>query len=230
MKRSLHYLYVCLTMLAAAGLANALKPTEMLADQGPKVDLETMIPRQFGDWKMEQDIGQLMVNPEVQAKVDRIYSQTLSRTYINGNGERVMLAIAYGGNQSDSMAVHKPEVCYPAQGFQLLNNREDAFSTGQGDIPIKRLVAKQGGRIEPITYWTTMGDMAVMSSSVKWKLEQIKYGLTGKIPDGLLFRISSLQSDEGAAYRLQDHFAHSLLGALTPEGRRHIIGMIGQGV
>src|SRR5690606_39144111 len=157
----------------------------------------------------------LIADPELQAKLDKIYNQTLTRTYVNSRNERIMLSIAYGGDQSDSMAVHKPEVCYPAQGFQILKNKSGIFSTGEGDIPVKRLVATQGPRIEPITYWTTVGD-TVAVSGIKWKLQQMKYGLTGSIPDGLLFRISSIQADESAAYRNQDDFTRALIGALTP--------------
>jgi hypothetical protein len=36
-------------MLAASGLAVALRPTQRLADQEPKMDLEAMIPREFGE-------------------------------------------------------------------------------------------------------------------------------------------------------------------------------------
>lgn len=224
MKRiSFKYLVIGLCMFAAAGMALALKPTTKVADAGPKVDLEVLIPKQFGDWKMDTTIVPLLVDPEVQAKLDKIYNQTLSRTYVNSRNERIMLSIAYGGDQSDSMSVHKPEVCYPAQGFQILKNKSDVFSTGTGDIPVKRLVATQGQRIEPITYWTTIGD-TVAIKGVKWKLQQIKFGLTGKIPDGLLFRISSIQADERAAYQNQDDFSRALLGALTPAGKQRIIG------
>lgn len=226
---SFKHLVIALCMFAAAGMALALKPTQKVADAGPQVDLETLIPKQFGDWKMEETIAPIILNPVQKAVLEKIYNQTLSRTYINSRNERIMLSIAYGGDQSDSMAVHKPEVCYPAQGFQILKSAIGTFSTGDGNIPVKRLVAAQGKRVEPITYWTTVGDTAVISSSVKWKLQQIKYGLTGKIPDGLLFRISSIQADEGAAYRMQDDFSRALVGALTPEGKKRIIGATGQG-
>jgi EpsI family protein len=226
---SFKHLVIGVCMFAAAGMALALKPTQKIADAGPKVDLEVLIPKQFGDWKIDEKIVPLIADPELQAKLDKIYNQTLTRTYVNSRNERIMLSIAYGGDQSDSTELHKPEVCYPAQGFQILKNRNDVFSTGTGEIPVKRLVAKQGQRIEPITYWTTIGDAAVLSSSVKWKFNQLKYGLTGRIPDGLLFRISSIQADESAAYRNQDDFTRALLGALTPEDKKRIIGQTGQG-
>lgn len=212
-----------LCMLGAAGMALALKPTHKIADTGPKINLETLIPKQFGDWKLDETIVPLIANPEQEALLNKIYSQTLSRTYVNSRDERVMLSIAYGGDQSDSMAVHKPEVCYPAQGFQILKNTTGTFSTGAGEIPVKRLLATQGERIEPITYWTTVGD-TVAINGLQWKLNQLKYGLTGQIPDGLLFRISSIQADDSAAYRMQDDFSRALLGALTPEGKKRIIG------
>lgn len=217
------YLLVGLLMLATAGMALALKPTDKIADAGPKLDLETLIPKSFGDWKLDETVVPLIANPEQTALINKIYNQTLTRTYVNSRNERIMLSIAYGGDQSDNMAVHKPEVCYPAQGFQILKNTTGTFSTGATEIPVKRLVATQGRRIEPITYWTTVGD-TVAVSGIEWKLNQLKYGLTGKIPDGLLFRISSIQSDDAAAYRLQDEFSRDLLSALTPAGQARIVG------
>lgn len=220
---SFKHFVIGVCMFAAAGMALALKPTTKIADAGPKIDLETLIPQTFGDWKIDETITPLIANPEQEALISKIYNQTLTRTYVNAKGERIMLSIAYGGDQTDSMQVHKPEVCYPAQGFQILKNATDTFSTGEGNIPIKRLVATQGQRIEPITYWRTVGD-AVEVSGVSWKLQQLKYGLTGKIPDGLLFRISSIQADESKAYQTQDAFTRDLLKAMSPSGRERIIG------
>jgi len=51
-----------------------------------------------------------------------------------------------------------------------------------------------------------VGDTVAAVSGLMWKLNVMKYGLTGKIPDGLLFRISSIQADEAKAYRTQDAF------------------------
>jgi EpsI family protein len=221
---SFKHLVIGLCMFAAAGMALALKPTARVADAGPKVDLETLIPKTFGDWKIDETIAPLIANPEQEALINKIYNQTLTRTYVNSRNERIMLSIAYGGDQSDNMAVHKPEVCYPAQGFQILKSPTiSTFATDAGSIPVKRLVATQGARIEPITYWTTVGD-TVAVSGLKWKLQQLKYGLTGKIPDGLLFRISSIQADDAKAYQNQDAFTRDLLKAMSPDGRQRIIG------
>jgi EpsI family protein len=210
-------------MFAAAGMALALKPTIKISDYKPKIDLEALIPKTFGDWKIDETNVPLISDPEQQALLNKIYNQTLARTYVNQHGDRIMLTIAYGGDQSGDMALHKPEICYPSQGFSILKNVTGSFSTGEGSIPVKRLVATKGQRIEPITYWTTLGD-AIAVNGIQWRLQQLKYGLTGKIPDGLLFRISSIQADDAKAYQTQDAFARDLLKAMTPSGRERIIG------
>lgn len=221
---SFKHLIIGLCMFAAAGMALALKPGAKVADASPQVDLETLIPKTFGDWKIDETILPLIANPEQEALINRIYNQTLTRTYVNSRNDRVMLSIAYGGDQSDTMAVHKPEVCYPAQGFQILKSPTiSTFTVDNGSIPVKRLVAAQGPRIEPITYWTTVGD-TVAVSGLRWKLQQLKFGLTGKIPDGLLFRVSSIQSDDTRAYQVQDAFTRDMLKAMSPGSRQRIIG------
>ena len=220
---SFKHLVIALCMFAAAGMALALKPTQKLANSEPKIDLEVLIPKAFGNWKIDETIVPLIADPAQKALMSQIYNQTLARTYVNPDGDRIMLAIAYGGSQSDSMAVHKPEVCYPGQGFQIIKNATAVFSTGEGSIPVRRLVATHGQRIEPITYWTTVGD-AVAVNGLKWKLQQLKYGLTGKIPDGLLFRVSSIDANDTRAYQLQDEFTRDLIKAMSPSGRERIIG------
>jgi EpsI family protein len=212
-------------MLATAGLAVALAPNEKIAARGPRINLESMIPKQFGQWKMDETIAPIMPNPEQQAIINRIYNQTLSRTYANSHGQHIMLSIAYGGDQSKGMEVHRPEVCYPAQGFQIVKANQTTLSTPNGLIPVKHLVAEQGPRIEPITYWITLGD-EVPEGGIKWKLTLLKYGLTGKIPDGLLFRVSSIQADDQLAYAEQTIFINDLLNALPARDRAKLAGIV----
>jgi EpsI family protein len=222
MTRSKH-LFIGLAMLVAAGLALALTPREKVADQGPKMDLEAMIPKQFGDWRVADSLAPLMVSPDVKAALNRIYSQTLSRIYVDQAGERMMLSIAYGGDQSDSMRVHKPEVCYPSQGFAVEKLTTGTLDTGFHPIPVRRLVAVRDNRVEPVTYWILLGDVAVANTTIR-KLEMLKYGLTGRIPDGLLFRVSSISPDENQAFTEQAGFIDELLKNVSPQVRARLIG------
>ena len=210
-------------MLAASGLALALRPSHKIADQGPKVDLEAMIPRAFGDWRELKQSSAQIVDPQQQESINEIYSQTLSRTYINDAGYRIMLSLAYGGEQSSSLQVHKPDVCYPAQGFTLENKETGSLAFNNGSISLTRILTSLGQRIEPVTYWTTIGDKVVQSRFNR-KLIEISYGLTGKIPDGMLVRVSSIDPDSHKAYEIQDRFALQMLEALAPENRQRLTG------
>jgi EpsI family protein len=212
-----------LLMLAASGLALALRPTEKIADGELTINLETMIPRTFGDWREERQNSVQMVDPQQQELMSKIYTQTLSRTYMDKKGYRIMLAIAYGDDQRDSMQVHYPEVCYPGQGFVLHDKQSGALTTGRGAIPVTRILTSLGQRNEPVTYWTTIGDM-VFQGSLQKKLAELNYGLRGKIPDGMLVRVSSIDADAANAYQMQTQFASEMLGALTPEHRQKMNG------
>lgn len=211
-------------MLAASGMAVALRPTHKIADQGPKVDLETVIPRTFGDWREEKQNSALIVDPQRQESLDKIYSQVLTRTYVNDKGYRIMLSIAYGSDQSDTNQVHKPEICYPAQGFTLQSKQAASLAVNKGEIPITRILTTLGPRIEPVTYWTTIGDQAV-KSGINKKLVEMSYGLTGKIPDGMLIRVSSIDPDTNKAYEIHNQFSAQMVQALAPEYWQRLTGI-----
>ena len=218
-------LVVGLLMVAGAGLAVAMEPTQKIADAAAKVDLDTMIPRQIGGWSIDPSLVPIEPSPEVTAELNRIYNQTLSRTYVNAVGQRIMVSIAYGGNQSDSTRVHRPEACYSAQGFEIRDATVGALITQYGPLPVKRLLAVQGDRVEPITYWIVIGDKAT-PVGIEEKFAQLRYGLTGRIPDGFLVRVSSIDRDLTGAYRRQEDFVRAMLGAMSESDRVRILGRL----
>ena len=99
MKTSIKHFVLMTLMVGAALAAPMLRATNSLADQRPPIDLENMVPRQFGEWREQTGLATQLVDPEMQANVDRLYSATLSRTYVNPEGYRIMVSIAYGKEQ-----------------------------------------------------------------------------------------------------------------------------------
>jgi EpsI family protein len=216
-----------IVMIFASGLALVARPSARMAERRAPINLETAVPVSFGDWRVDTSIVPIAVSPDVQAKLDKIYNQTLSRTYINPVGQRIMLSIAYGGDQSnDESQVHRPEYCYTAQGFQVRSSAVSKAVTGYGELTVRRLLAVQGSRSEPITYWITIGDSATLPG-VGRKLAQIAYGLKGTVPDGVLVRVSSIDESTDFAYGLQDQFVAQMLKAVDPDTRLRIAGRFG---
>lgn len=219
----LRVIVICLLMISASVSAILMKPTHKIAQDGTPVNLEEIIPRNFGNWR-EVELNAGIVNPQQKQELERIYSQTLSRTYKNSNGEYVMLSIAYGEDQSDSNQLHLPDVCYPAQGFQVRSSSKAKIQTAYGSVSIKRLFTVLGARNEPLTYWTTVGDKVAIGGKAV-KLEQLKYGFSGKIPDGLIFRVSTITSDESYGYSVQEKFIKDIIETLDPQNRKRIAGL-----
>lgn len=217
----------CVLMASASGLAWKMTPTVRLATIHGAIDLEHAVPATFGEWRQDTTVFGGVVNPQQEAQLKALYSQTLSRTYVNKRGQRVMLSIAYGEDQRDAMQLHYPEICYPAQGFQLRGKQVARLDLPFGQIPVRRLetvLAEQ--RYEPVTYWTMVGERSTLGGIDK-KVIEMSYGLKGIVVDGLLFRVSSIDRDTPSAFALQDEFVMSMMSAMSPAQRQRFAGLNG---
>lgn len=205
-------LIIFLALISALLIGYLAKPTEYLA--GNKVfDLSEVVPGQFGQWKAIQRDLLPIVDPGSQSLLNRIYDQTLERTYIDQDGNRIMLSIAYGRDQRpgrNGNQAHQPEYCYPAQGFKIDFVRNDLVFSGETKISVRRLIGEGQGRIEPITYWMIVGDKNVLPGMSRKKV-QYSYGFRGEIPDGILIRVSSIGEQAEKQFKLHDIFIAQLI-------------------
>lgn len=197
-------------------------PRKLLADDLKPLSLQEVVPQTFGDWRMLPQ-SSAVVNPQANELLDYLYSDVLTRSYVNSAGQVIMLSIAYGRTQSDNRAVHYPEACYPAQGLPLLSTQVSRTQISGRDIPVKHLVARRGQYIEPITYWATVGERVVLSGTTH-KVAQMRYSVEGYIPDGMIIRASSIGEDTGQEYRLQLAFFRDMMAAIAPSYRSRFIG------
>jgi EpsI family protein len=202
----------------------AARPTSKAADRGQALRLDSVVPNQFGEWSELPNRGAQVVNPQTRELLDKLYSQVLTRTYADRDGYQIMLSLAYGDDQRGGLQAHRPEVCYPAQGFRLGSVAEGALPTQYGSIEVRRLTTSLGARNEPVTYWLTVGDQIIRSSLDK-RIAEIRLGLTGQIPDGLLFRVSSIDNDTERAFRMQQKFVADMMAAVPGTARKQLGGL-----
>lgn len=210
-----------LMLLAGAG-GHFLVPTKEKSSF-PDVQLQAVVPERFGDWEIDRSLAPLLPDPTTLAAINDIYSDTLARTYVNSQGQRVMLMLAYGRRQSDTMRVHRPEGCYMGQGFSVLSLGQTPANINGLNVMVSRLDTRQGARTEPVSYWMVIGGVHVNTLS-EMKRVQLRFGLRGYLADGLLFRVSSISAERDEAYRLHDQFSRDLAAAV-PESVR--IGLVG---
>jgi EpsI family protein len=206
--------------IAAAVAAPLLRP---LPADTSAVDLEHMIPAQFAGWRIDPASVPIAPAPDVKANLDRIYNQIVSRTYVNDRGEAMMLTVAYGGDQSDALKAHRQESCYAAQGFAIRGLQHGSMEVDGRSIPVTRMHAVRGERSEPVTYWLTMGNRVVLGRLERLRV-QLASGLHGRMPDGMLVRVSSLSNDVQAAYAEQQAFMNAAVAAMKPADAARLVG------
>lgn len=205
-------LLAVLMVVAAIGAVYA-KPTLQAGKEAPS--LEDIVPHEFGDWHEESESDQqVSLSTDGERSQDQPYDQVLSRTYVNSSGDAVMLALAYAKEQKQDVKIHRPEVCYVAQGYTLLSKNDAEFflspniPTAQG----KRLLTKRDGRIETVSYWVRVGN-EYPRGGLDARMVIFKDGLKGKIDDGILVRASIIIANEAgadAAFEKQERFMADL--------------------
>lgn len=225
MKNRIKATLVSVLMLLAALLTIVLRPALPSTDDLAKIDLQHSVPESFGSWNKINLEPASIVNPQQQESLENIYVDILERAYRDSQtGLVVMLSLAYGGVQTKQSQIHRPEVCYPAQGFQIEQSRDDHIATSYGNIPIRHLVVKQGGRVEPISYWIRVGNR-VARGWFEQKMIAVQQSLLGNVPTGILFRISSIEPNSALAYEVQSRFVRELLTVLPESTRVFLIGV-----
>lgn len=220
---SLRRAFIVLTLCIAAAVAAVfMKPEKEIATF--RADrLEAVIPSDFGDWKIDTSLRPVIPDPTLLSAVNRIYSDTLARTYVNAQGDRVMLSLAYGRRQDDTMRLHQPEGCYTGQGFGVRVIGRQSLEINTQSIQVMRMHATMDRRQEPVTYWMVVGGTHAVTQS-EAKIAQLRFGLRGYVPDGLLFRVSSFTADSAVGFRLQDRFVRDLIAAVPPTVRAGLLG------
>jgi EpsI family protein len=216
-------LLIAASMASVAGVTAAARMALADGRKATPPQLARIVPAQFAGWR-ELPTAPSVVSAQTQELLLSIYNEILTRVYAAADGYQVMLSIAYGGDQRGVLRAHKPEVCYPAQGFKLLDATDAVLDTEHGRIPMRTLRTVLGPRHEPVMYWFALSGRA-SASAWQQRLQSLRLTLTGQVPDGLLFRVSSIDVDAQRAWRRQGEFVRALLGACTPPARARLAGL-----
>lgn len=215
--------FVALAMMAAAALA--LVATPRFAATEPAPSLEATVPQAFGDWRaLAGNSVQVSVSQGVETSFEQPYDQTVLRTYVNSRGDQIMLALAWGERQRQDVKVHRPEVCYPAQGYVVRRLHAEAPITvaGRGEpVPTMGMLAGRGGKggeLEAVRYWIRIGTNYTGDGiGARWHI--LKEGLNGRVVDGVLVRASQRirgEDDVAAANARMAQFLSELTQAVPP--------------
>lgn len=223
-------LLVLALLAGAAYVAERVTPTlEQGRDTPP---LAALIPERFGAWVAEPEmVAPVLLVPGVltdaEAAQSASYDDVLMRTYRHGDGASVMVAIAYGRRQTQEIKIHRPELCYYAQGFSVsaLGDRVVRLDDGLG-VEARALLTQNRDRVEIVSYWIRVGERVVNDPwALRWSI--FRDGLDGRVPDGVLVRASTLAASPAAVeseLALQHAFLADLYAAVPARTRQFIAG------
>ncbi len=216
-------LVLAAAMAAASALASLARPPPHGSGDGDRIDLDRMFPQQFGTWSVDE-VTRAFVRPAaMQGRRYSIYEQVLERTFIDDRGQRVMLSVAFGSEQSATLRLHRPEACYRAGGYQVRGTHGHVLTLAGQSVPVTQLQAEMPGRLEPITYWTLIGGELVSDpGSFRW--HRLGFAARRKLLDGMLVRVSSINIEPTSAFELHGRFADDLMRAVAPDDRIRVIG------
>lgn len=213
---------------AAVGAAGWLKPRHIRRLLPAGTSLPSIIPSRMAGWQLGAS-GDIVIPRTAGTLASRLYSEELARNYeTTGGGTSetpIMLLIAYGSSQSDSLQLHRPEVCYPATGFEVTPLKEDDIALAPGRVvPAVRLTATLQDRVEDIIYWTRLGG-ALPRNENEQRRARFNSALAGTLDDGVLVRASSIRSDSSRDRFAEVHqFLEALLLTTSPLGRQALLG------
>ncbi|MBI2733317.1 MAG: EpsI family protein [Aquabacterium sp.] len=221
--------WVLASILCGAALAARLaQPT--LHERGDEPQLETSIPNKIGPWSaLASPITQVSITQGNTPDINQPYDQSVLRTYVDNQGHQIGVAVAWGKHQRQEVKIHRPELCYPAQGYAVQKLRDHTFTiksmTSQQPIIGKRMIAlDRNGSMEVVSYWIRIGSI-YSDSALKTRMHILQEGLAGRVTDGLLMRVSqrmpaSAEPDQlESAFQRQEQFAAEIVRSVTPATR-----------
>lgn len=210
--------------IGAFGLAEYLRPRQTIR-LFSGMTLEQAVPKTFGRWR-EHPGGGVIAPTTPNSLADRLYSATLSRIYypVDESGPPVMMLIAYGGEQSDLLQLHRPEACYPAVGLAIAERENGSVPLrGGGQVPSVMLSAVGQDRIEDIVYWTRLGEDMPRTASEQ-RSDRLRAAMKGTVGDGMLMRASTVRAEGAPNWAYISRFLGDMIEALPAKARPGFVG------
>lgn len=217
-------------LLGAAALGHALQPAATAAAH-PHGLIDRAVPARLGPWQRLADpLPQidLTVAADGTRTNDNPYDEVVMRSFADDHGHEVMLAIAYAREQRQEVKVHRPDLCYPSQGYAIVTRERvqlAAVRDARGSVEAVRLLTRRQNTHEAVLYLLRTDDDY---GQAMWdgRLAILRAGLAGRVADGALLRVSTRvasASDAAEAFARLDAFLPALLDAMPAPARERLV-------
>lgn len=144
--RTSRAIVIIATLMLAIGLAWQLQPPRQTTTILTRAPL-TVFPMQFGGWNgaavpLDENVKRVLAADDYVAA-----------NYNTTQGE-VGLLLTFYGAQTQSNALHSPEVCLPGSGWEVSRWTQMAVDTGMGaPVRVNRAIIQNGTDRQLVYYW-----------------------------------------------------------------------------
>lgn len=207
--------------LACAGAAGlALRPSS--GGHPPyQGDLNKDLPDIVGPWQVRD--GANAVLPPEDALSEQIYDQIAAKRYVADALPAITLVLAYGVAQSYSTQLHRPDVCYPASNFTILEQQPVTLGAGENGLNARMMDAQRAQREDTVLYWTRMGD-SFPDSLWEQRFVIAQEAFARSASDGIVIRLSTTGISAERARESLIKFAEELYNSSPKELRKMLFG------
>ena len=155
----------------------------------------------------------------------------VQRAYLHPLGYQIFVYVGYYGTERGGTPEHTPDICYPAQGWQIVESMIQRAG-GQGGFDLREFVVEQAGERRLVHYWYRTGSQSGLTSVVGLRLRHVVDRMTENRGDGALVRLSTpLDSSNIASARTRlfsmDRVVEEALQGLWPNDSQSVAVSLG---
>ena len=205
--------------LTAAGALAYLRTPVAVNEAFKPAGFSAAIPVTVGGWTSRKS-AEVVLPPQDDS--NKLYENLETRIYEGPSLPAIMLLIAFSSIQQNDIQVHRPEVCYPASGYPILWSQPIELGFGSTSLAGRELLADRGGLRERIVYWVRVGN-AFPTNWAEQRTTMALQNLQGSIPDGALFRVSSIEEPDSSKSVALRQFIEIFLSTVSPSFRQSVL-------
>ena len=177
-----------------------------------KVKLSDM-SENFAEWKLEK---KYFMDQETLNILKS--SQDVWRTYVNSQGQRINLFIAYFKDQKYGAQIHSPKHCLPGGGWKIIDKKThliQVHSSPLQQLKMNKLVNSNGRYKDLMLYWFWTRSGPITSEFVL-KFDLAKNALLRKPTDAAFVRINLpiMKNNPSEALKLASQFITEIFPAV----------------
>lgn len=176
-----------------------------------------------------------VTSPAWNSTAEKEYDKVAAQSYLDEYGNKITVVMTWSRN-GIQRAGHIQQLCYTTQGFSISKPRDIEVSFPSRTLSVTVFEASRlGGEVDDVLYWRVTGGKVmenIMENKFNnyrlshriLKIKEVINHLTGKIPDNVMVRISSVRSHKERPSAVPLQYLQEYVPLLSLSDRKLLLG------